>query len=162
MPMAQVYAGGEACDITGKLRETEVHFVCSEESKAGIKSIREHATCQYTMVFATPELCKHPGFQMPKQPVHTIVCSRPGGTQQAEGTVLEQPQEMEQEAEGMRNAAPFLPITSKLSSQHVSFARACFAQGHTFVDMPGTILSPCHNSFVPRLMHRQTGAEPFP
>lgn len=74
-----MYIGGEACDITGKQRETEVHFVCSEEGKEGIKNIREHATCQYTLVFATPRLCKHPGFQIPKQPVHTMLCSRQGG-----------------------------------------------------------------------------------
>ncbi|CAL5229222.1 g12505 [Coccomyxa viridis] len=101
----QVYAGGEACDITGKLRETEVHFVCSEEGKEGIKSIREHATCQYTLVFATSQLCKHPGFQIPKQPVHTIVCSRPGGSQQADSTVPAQPQEMDQESEGKDSVA---------------------------------------------------------
>ena len=95
-----MYIGGEACDITGKQRETEVHFVCSEEGKEGIKSIREHATCQYTMVFVTPRLCKHPGFQQPKQPVQTIVCSRPGGSQQEDSTAPAQPREVEQEAEG--------------------------------------------------------------
>ena len=100
VPVAQVYAGGEACDITGQHRETEVQFVCSEEGKEGIKSIREHATCRYTLVFATSRLCKHPGFQIPKQPVQTIVCSLPGGSQQAESTVPAQPLEGAQEAEG--------------------------------------------------------------
>lgn len=100
MPVAQVYAGGEACDITGQLRETEVKFVCSEEGKEGIKSIREHATCQYTLVFATPRLCKHPGFQIPKQPVQTVVCSRPGSSQQAESTMPAQLLEGVREAEG--------------------------------------------------------------
>ncbi len=134
MPVAQVYAGGEACDITGKLRETEVHFVCSEEGKEGIKSIREHATCQYTLVFASPQLCKHPGFQIPKQPVHTIVCSRQGGSQQVDSAVPAQLQEMEQEAEGTQMTAPFRPMLNLHQSvlclrHHIMHARhSCFNQ----------------------------------
>lgn len=97
---AQVYSGGEACDITGKRRETEVHFVCSEEGKEGIKSIREHATCQYTLVFASPRVCKHPGFQIPKQPVHTIVCGRLGGSQQIEEEMPAQHHVVKEQATG--------------------------------------------------------------
>ena len=77
----QVYNAGEGCDVTGRQRETEVHFICSEEGKEGIKSIREHATCQYTLLFATPRLCKHPGFRAREQPVQKVICSPLGGTQ---------------------------------------------------------------------------------
>ena len=58
-----------------------MHFICSEEGKEGIKSIREHATCQYTLLFATPRLCKHPGFRARKQPVQNMICTPLGGTQ---------------------------------------------------------------------------------
>lgn len=101
----QVYTGGEACDITGKQRETDVHYVCSEEGKEGIKSIREHATCQYTLVFATPRLCKHPGFQTPKQPVHTIVCSRQGGSWHQGSEVSAQPLDLGHQAAGEKLSA---------------------------------------------------------
>ena len=106
---AQVYTGGKACDITGRQRETEVHYVCSAEGKEGIKSIREHATCQYTLVFATPRLCKHPGFHVAEQPVHTMVCSQLGGSQRGDDTEPAQQWDMEAEAEGA--LAPLLCMT---------------------------------------------------
>ena len=73
--MPQVYDGGEPCDITGQARSTEVRFVCAADAKDAIASIREAATCRYTLVFATPRLCAHPGFVTPEAPVHYVLCS---------------------------------------------------------------------------------------
>jgi hypothetical protein len=67
---AQVYNGGEPCDVTGKPRETEVRLVCSEDGKEMVASLRESATCRYTLVFTTPRLCSHPAFHTPEPPMH--------------------------------------------------------------------------------------------
>ena len=71
---AQMYDGGQPCDITGEPRRTEVRYVCAEDGKDVISSIRETATCVYTLIFSTPRLCAHMGFKTPELPVHGILC----------------------------------------------------------------------------------------
>lgn len=72
---AQVYKGGEPCDITGKPRETEVRYVCGEAGKDAITGLREHATCQYILTFSSPRLCGHAAYQTPEPPVHQVLCT---------------------------------------------------------------------------------------
>ena len=95
-----MYNAGEDCDVTGRQRETEVHFVCSEEGKEGVKSIREHATCQYTLLFATPRLCKHPGFRARERPVQKVTCSPLGGSQPSNEWVSTQVHSDKPESQG--------------------------------------------------------------
>lgn len=75
---AQVYKGGEPCDITGNPRETEVHFVCAEAGKDGIVGMRETATCHYQLTFSSARICSHPSFHTPQVPVHHVLCTLDG------------------------------------------------------------------------------------
>ncbi len=69
-----MYTGGEPCDITGKPRQTEVRFMCSEGAKDAITNLREVATCQYRLTFSTARICGHPAFRAPEAPVHHVMC----------------------------------------------------------------------------------------
>ncbi|CAL8464823.1 g4358 [Coccomyxa elongata] len=73
--VSQMYTGGEPCDITGKPRQTEVRFTCSEGAKDGITNLREVATCQYRLTFSTARICGHPAFRAPEAPVHHVICT---------------------------------------------------------------------------------------
>ncbi|BDA50418.1 probable protein OS-9 at N-terminal half [Coccomyxa sp. Obi] len=72
--VSQMYTGGEPCDITGKPRQTEVRFMCSEGAKDAITSLREVATCQYRLTFSSGRICGHPAFRAPEAPVHHVMC----------------------------------------------------------------------------------------
>ena len=72
---AQMYDGGQPCDITGEPRSTEVRYVCAEGGKDSVSAIVEAATCRYVLTFSTPRLCSHPAFQTPEPPVHHILCT---------------------------------------------------------------------------------------
>mmetsp|Transcript_13422 Transcript_13422/g.40598 ORF Transcript_13422/g.40598 Transcript_13422/m.40598 type:complete len:393 (-) Transcript_13422:203-1381(-) len=72
--VSQVYDNGEACDITGQLRQTEVRFVCSAAGEEKIRSIQETTTCKYVAVLETHRLCGLPGFRTEVQPATHILC----------------------------------------------------------------------------------------
>ena len=79
---AQVYSGGEPCDVTGAPRRTEVRFGCGEAAgRDALSGLREPATCSYVLHLATPRLCGHPAFRVAEPPVRAILCSplRPDG-----------------------------------------------------------------------------------
>lgn len=74
-PCAQVYAGGEPCDVTGAPRRTEVRFGCGEAAgRDALSGLREPATCSYVLHLATPRLCAHPAFRVAEPPVRAILC----------------------------------------------------------------------------------------
>ncbi|KAG6510257.1 hypothetical protein ZIOFF_028266 [Zingiber officinale] len=75
---AHQYTNGTMCDLTNQPRETEVRFVCSEQS-AVISSIKEAATCKYVVTIQCSLLCKHPMFQQERPMWHTIHCNEMGG-----------------------------------------------------------------------------------
>ncbi|KAL8136958.1 hypothetical protein V2J09_002959, partial [Rumex salicifolius] len=71
---AHQYTNGTICDLTGRPRETEVRFVCSEP-RAMISSITELSTCKYALTVHAPTLCKHPMFQEERPVWHIINCN---------------------------------------------------------------------------------------
>lgn len=44
-------------------RKTEVHFSCSLDGSTSVSQVKESAVCEYSMVLATPLLCRHPAFR---------------------------------------------------------------------------------------------------
>ena len=57
----ELYTDGELCKITGKNRESIIHFVCigRDVTESKLMSVEETGTCQYKAVFHTPYLCQH-------------------------------------------------------------------------------------------------------
>ncbi|EKX32128.1 hypothetical protein GUITHDRAFT_148825 [Guillardia theta CCMP2712] len=54
------FEGGTRCDETNGPRHAVVLYRCVEGKENHIESMKEDATCSYTIVFATPLLCDHP------------------------------------------------------------------------------------------------------
>ncbi|XP_040281700.1 protein OS-9 isoform X1 [Bufo bufo] len=57
---SQMYVNGSKCDLTGKLRETEVRFVCEEGSGDYIARVDEPQSCTYVLTIHTTRICNHP------------------------------------------------------------------------------------------------------
>ncbi|KAL0044611.1 hypothetical protein WJX82_002694 [Trebouxia sp. C0006] len=53
----QMYTHGDACDLTGQTRQTEVRYSCGEGGQEAILSIKEPSTCHYVLNVAVPGLC---------------------------------------------------------------------------------------------------------
>eukprot|EP00850_Spirogloea_muscicola_P024951 SM001836S03751 [mRNA] locus=s1836:198:1738:- [translate_table: standard] len=75
---AHVFVNGTQCDLTSKLRSTEVRFFCEEAANPRfahyVAAIKEAPTCCYTLDFHTSLLCKHRLYRKQVQPVNTIHC----------------------------------------------------------------------------------------
>ncbi|XP_070535964.1 protein OS-9-like [Ptychodera flava] len=65
---SQLYKNGSVCDITGKQREAEVRFLCSEDTEDTISRVDEPSSCTYLLTIHTNRLCKHPHLRLP--PTH--------------------------------------------------------------------------------------------
>lgn len=52
----QIYSKGQMCDLTGKERQVDARFVCSEDP-IHIRAIEEIVSCQYVIVIGTPVIC---------------------------------------------------------------------------------------------------------
>ncbi|EJD05822.1 uncharacterized protein FOMMEDRAFT_145214 [Fomitiporia mediterranea MF3/22] len=61
--LVQKMGSGTICDKTGKPREIEVQFHCSQTMTDTILFVKETSTCHYIMVIHTPRLCGEPGFK---------------------------------------------------------------------------------------------------
>ena len=57
------YADGTVCDLTGKPRVSHVLYVCFEEGRNDVYSIKEVYTCEYEIVVLAPSLCEHPSYR---------------------------------------------------------------------------------------------------
>lgn len=68
------YTQGDACDLTGGKRQTEVRYVCSEGGQESVLSIKEPSTCHYVLTVAVPGLCQLPIFKAKAELVTQIVC----------------------------------------------------------------------------------------
>ena len=77
--VALVFTGGSTCDLTGEKRRVEARFFCGSEANTFIASLKEPATCQYTLQISTPLLCRHPSFGVVEAPVKYIKCEEVGG-----------------------------------------------------------------------------------
>eukprot|EP00092_Neocalanus_flemingeri_P036781 GFUD01040042.1.p1 GENE.GFUD01040042.1~~GFUD01040042.1.p1 ORF type:complete len:690 (+),score=189.07 GFUD01040042.1:86-2155(+) len=57
----QWYGNGSRCDLTGKLRQTELRFVCNEAAvQEFVGDIFEHQSCEYRIVVHTSKVCGVP------------------------------------------------------------------------------------------------------
>ncbi|KAH8117337.1 hypothetical protein DFH11DRAFT_1541625 [Phellopilus nigrolimitatus] len=61
--LTQKWGDGTTCDKTGRPREIEVQFHCSQAMTDSILYVKETSTCHYIMVIHTPRLCAEPGFK---------------------------------------------------------------------------------------------------
>ncbi|XP_069826436.1 protein OS-9 isoform X2 [Dendropsophus ebraccatus] len=62
---SQMYVNGSKCDLNGKLRETEVRFVCEESSGDYIARVDEPQSCSYVLTIHTTRICNHPFLRPP-------------------------------------------------------------------------------------------------
>ena len=59
---SEVYGDGEVCDLTGRLRRTEVRYVCDPGAVHTLASVEETSTCAYRVVVHTSLLCANPAY----------------------------------------------------------------------------------------------------
>lgn len=64
---------GTPCDINGKPRSADVHFICDPEREEGILEMGEVRTCFYKVILNTHVLCDISIFKPPEQPAPEIV-----------------------------------------------------------------------------------------
>ncbi|XP_053206119.1 endoplasmic reticulum lectin 1-like [Panonychus citri] len=55
--------GGTTCDLNNRPRFTRVLYVCNDEARNELSSIKETYTCEYEAIVLTPLLCIHPDFR---------------------------------------------------------------------------------------------------
>lgn len=70
----QTYLHGDACDLTGSTRQTEVRYTCGEGGQEAIVSMKEPSTCHYMLTVAVPGLCQLPTFHQEAEPITHITC----------------------------------------------------------------------------------------
>lgn len=61
------YTGGTLCDLTNRPRASQILFVCYEQGRHDIYSIKETSTCEYEIVVLSPLLCEHPAYRYHKK-----------------------------------------------------------------------------------------------
>ncbi|KAM4046322.1 protein OS-9 isoform 3-T3 [Anomaloglossus baeobatrachus] len=62
---SQMYVNGSKCDLNGKLRETEVRFMCEDGSGDYIARVDEPQSCTYVLTIHTTRICNHPFLRPP-------------------------------------------------------------------------------------------------
>jgi endoplasmic reticulum lectin 1 len=68
------YTSGTLCDINNKPRTTRVFYVCSDNAKHEIYSIKEIFTCEYEAIVLSPVLCLNKHYQKKSLVEHDIRC----------------------------------------------------------------------------------------
>ncbi|KAK7076831.1 hypothetical protein SK128_026987 [Halocaridina rubra] len=75
MPYFMVnYTGGTTCDLTNGPRVSHILFVCFEDGRHDIYSIKETYTCEYEIVVLSPTLCQHPSYRPRDDPQTDLHC----------------------------------------------------------------------------------------
>lgn len=72
------YTDGTICDLTGKPRISHILYVCYEEGRHDIYSIKETYTCEYEIIVLSPYLCQHPSYRprdLPQTGLHCVPMS---------------------------------------------------------------------------------------
>jgi XTP3-transactivated gene B protein-like protein len=65
MPYIEInMTDGTLCDLNNQPRFTRVLYVCNEQSKHELYSIKETYTCEYEAIVLTPFLCLHSDFKV--------------------------------------------------------------------------------------------------
>lgn len=93
----QLYTQGDACDLTGQTRQTEVRYSCGEGGQEAILSIKEPSTCHYVLNVAVPGLCQMPTFRQDPELVTQIVCKAVASPAAAQSSVATDTQEKQQQ-----------------------------------------------------------------
>lgn len=68
------FTAGTLCDVNNKPRITRVLYVCSENSKHELHSIKEVFTCEYEAIVLSPMLCLNKNYQKKSVIEHDIRC----------------------------------------------------------------------------------------
>lgn len=69
-----VMTGGTMCDLSNTQRITRVFYVCNEDAKHELYSIKETSTCEYEAIVLSPVLCLHPNYKVTLAPENDINC----------------------------------------------------------------------------------------
>lgn len=93
----QLYTHGDACDLTGQTRQTEVRYSCGEGGQEAILSIKEPSTCHYVLNVAVPGLCQMSTFRQEAELVTQIVCKAVASPAAAQSSVETDTQEKQQQ-----------------------------------------------------------------
>lgn len=71
----QRLTGGLKCDLTGRPRTVDVHYLCGSGIQPKIIWVEEFQTCRYEVLIGVPELCGIEGFdKVEKLKVNQITC----------------------------------------------------------------------------------------
>ena len=68
------FTGGTVCDLNNKPRVTRVLYVCSENAKHELHSIKETFTCEYEAIVLSPILCLHKDYKTESVSENEIRC----------------------------------------------------------------------------------------
>lgn len=74
------FTGGTVCDLNNKPRVTRVLYVCSENAKHELHSIKETFTCEYEAIVLSPILCLHKNYKTDSVSEHDIRCHPVSGS----------------------------------------------------------------------------------
>lgn len=74
------FTGGTVCDLNNKPRVTRVLYVCSENSKHELHSIKETYSCEYEAIVLSPILCLHKNYKTDSVSEHEIRCHPVSGS----------------------------------------------------------------------------------
>ncbi len=65
---------GTLCDLSNTKRLTRVFYVCNEDAKHELYSIKETSTCEYEAIVLSPLLCLSQEFKVTAAPENQINC----------------------------------------------------------------------------------------
>lgn len=68
------FTGGTLCDLNNKPRVTRVLYVCSENAKHELHSIKETFSCEYEAIVLSPILCLHKDYKTESVSENEIRC----------------------------------------------------------------------------------------
>lgn len=87
--------GGTKCDLTKNNRLAKVIYVCNEEPKHELYSIKEISTCEYEAIVLSPLLCQHKDFKQDTTTQHEINCYSLEGSPRKPSKLIEADEEDE-------------------------------------------------------------------
>ncbi|XP_042242471.1 endoplasmic reticulum lectin 1-like [Homarus americanus] len=110
------YTGGTVCDLTGRPRVSHILFVCYEEGRHDIYSIKETYTCEYEIIVLSPILCQHPSYRPHDLPQTSLHCVPMNGSPKRPRSLLQI------EAESLKLRSNGAVLTGDTSSGSVKLA----------------------------------------
>lgn len=111
---------GTRCDLTKKSRAAKIIYVCNEEPKHELYSIKEISTCEYEAIVLSPLLCQHKDFKIDTNTQHEIRCfSLDGAPMRPTKTIDYDEDEDLQRANKGRGIAYFQGRTLIIEADHI-------------------------------------------